>query len=91
MDLPPVIKGEIQLDINGRIDQDLSCLKCGYNVRGLLPNGVCPECGTPIGRSMYGDMLMYCDPVWVRTLVSGTNWIIAGIICYIVNSKLSHF
>jgi hypothetical protein len=35
---------------------------------------------------MYGDLLMYCDPVWIQTLASGTNWIVAGIICAIVNA-----
>jgi hypothetical protein len=26
----------------------LTCVNCGYALRGLEPSGVCPECGTPI-------------------------------------------
>lgn len=27
---------------------DLSCARCGYNLRGLSIRGVCPECATPV-------------------------------------------
>lgn len=27
---------------------DLNCAKCGYNLRGLRQDGVCPECGTSV-------------------------------------------
>ena len=33
------------------IDQDLFCVSCGYNVRGLVYGRNCPECGTQIKRS----------------------------------------
>ena len=32
----------------GAIDTDLSCVICGYNLRGLTEDLACPECGTPI-------------------------------------------
>lgn len=31
-----------------RIDFDLPCLRCGYNLRTLRVSGVCPECGEPV-------------------------------------------
>jgi hypothetical protein len=31
---------------------DLACVGCGYNLRGLTRRGRCPECGTPIRRSI---------------------------------------
>lgn len=35
--------------IEGRqIEPDLSCDRCGYNLRGLRYGGRCPECGLPI-------------------------------------------
>ncbi len=82
MDTPakPAIPGEILLDATGRIDENVHCLKCGYNLRGLLLAGVCPECGTPVGRSAQGDLLRFCSPDWVDTLASGMNWIVAGIV-----------
>ncbi len=30
------------------IGVDRPCAHCGYNLRGLTPGGVCPECGQPI-------------------------------------------
>lgn len=36
----------------GRIEHDVSCTQCGYNLRGLEPSGKCPECGTTIGASI---------------------------------------
>jgi hypothetical protein len=59
---------------------DIACVSCGYNLRGLSPDGRCPECGTAIGRSTRGDYLRFCDPGWVETLASGMNWIVAGLI-----------
>lgn len=70
----------VALDAAGRIDADLQCRSCGYNLRGLLLDGRCPECATAVGRSIHGDVLQFCDPAWVRTLASGMNWIIAGIV-----------
>lgn len=34
------------------IESDVTCVKCGYNLRGLATSGVCSECGTPIVRSL---------------------------------------
>ncbi|UCG33351.1 MAG: hypothetical protein JSU68_01725 [Phycisphaerales bacterium] len=36
----------------GEIDHDLSCIGCGYNVRGLLPSARCPECNEAIASSL---------------------------------------
>jgi hypothetical protein len=82
MNEAPVASEKLRLDGQGRLDEDIVCRKCGYNLRGLLADSVCPECGTPVGRSTHGDLLRFCDPAWVGTLASGMNWIVAGIICY---------
>jgi len=34
------------------INRDLPCLKCQYNLRGLSPDGLCPECGHSIRDSI---------------------------------------
>ncbi len=31
-----------------QIDDDIYCLKCGYNLRTLRMNGCCPECNMPV-------------------------------------------
>ena len=32
--------------------EDLPCVRCGYNLRGLKPEGNCPECGAAISKSL---------------------------------------
>ncbi len=70
----------LRLDTDGNIDEDLLCLKCDYNLRGLDPNRRCPECDMAVGRSIHGDMLRFCDPAWVERLASGMDWIRLGVI-----------
>ena len=61
------------------VDTDSPCRKCGYNLRGLWPDGRCPECGTPVGLSLHGDLLRYSDPGWVQTVARGFRLMINGI------------
>lgn len=55
------------------IDYDVACIFCGYNLRGLLPTGRCPECGSPIADSIRGDFLKFADPAWLDKLRLGTS------------------
>lgn len=48
---------------------DLSCTKCGYNLRGLDPAGRCPECNTPIAESRE-SAVRRLDADWIAGLVS---------------------
>ena len=53
---------------------DVECAECGYDLRGLLPYGNCPECGTAIYFSLDETAmkrLEKADPRWVRTLAYG--------------------
>lgn len=55
------------------------CRRCGYDLRGLRESGNCPECGTPVGRSVMGDLLRFADPVWLRKISGGLSillWLI---------------
>ena len=55
---------EVVFDEAGRIAEDLPCLRCGYNLRGLGSEAACPECASAVGQSIQGDLLRFCDPVW---------------------------
>ncbi len=46
----------------------LSCVECGYDLRGLPAEGRCPECGTPVETSRRRPLLRHADPHYVRTL-----------------------
>jgi len=56
------------LDETGRIAADVPCLCCRYNLRGLLPDGLCPECGTPI---IDKSRLRFAAPHWLKRLSRG--------------------
>jgi hypothetical protein len=44
------------------------CTTCGYDLRGATPEGRCPECGAPVGRSRDGHLLGRASPNWLRSL-----------------------
>lgn len=50
---------------------DLPCVRCGYNLRGLSPDGRCPECGADVCASLVDPgikPLTHSNPAWVRTV-----------------------
>jgi hypothetical protein len=71
--------GDLCRDSAGMIAQDLICVRCGYNLRGISPEGVCPECGTPIGRSVRGNLLEFADPDWVERISGGMKWVVGAV------------
>ncbi|MCH8807913.1 MAG: hypothetical protein IH986_17750 [Planctomycetes bacterium] len=44
---------------SGTIGTDQPCRECGYNLRSLSLDGVCPECGRPVRRSIIPDGLRF--------------------------------
>src|SRR5258708_15193103 len=66
------------------IGSDRPCLACGYNLRGLAPGGVCPECGVPIARSLRGNLLRYSSAAYLAMLHHGTFLVQASIIIQVL-------
>jgi len=62
------------VDATGRhvLAVDIFCIRCGYNLRGLLRETVCPECGGQIERSLHGRWLRFAEPSWLDSLRFGT-------------------
>ena len=73
---------KVRLDTDGYIDEDVDCSQCGYNLRGIVPSGVCPECGTPAAKAF--NALQFADPVWVNGLAGGLNWMIFSMVWSVV-------
>ncbi|MCP4593203.1 MAG: hypothetical protein GY842_20900 [bacterium] len=59
------------MDPTQPLDRNVSCHSCGYNLRGLTLEKLCPECGSAISRSVLGDQLCYSDPDWIDKLRRG--------------------
>ncbi len=60
---------------------DWFCVRCGYNLRGLSRTGRCPECNTPIPRSLRTRYLAGRSREWVRDVRDGALILAA---CYAV-------
>jgi hypothetical protein len=50
---------------------DWLCVRCGYNLRGLNRSGRCPECNTPIPRSLRTRYLAGSSHHWLRDVRDG--------------------
>lgn len=69
-DIPQIAPG---IAIDAPLASDTPCVSCGYNLRGLVPAGACPECGAPILRSVQSDVLRFADPAWLGTVCLGVR------------------
>ena len=72
---PPIVEPDIAAQSRDLTSEDVPCLNCGYNLRGLEEDGQCPECGVPIERSLHGNLLIYSSPEYVSSLHRGLTTI----------------
>ena len=74
----PVLTADIPRDEHGRLAGYVPCIGCGYNLRGLRPEDLCPECAAPIARSTMSRRLSCAPPDWLSGLVRGMSWLMLG-------------
>ena len=43
---------DLLIDPAGRLQSDLLCRACRYNLRGAMVDGACPECGQPVSSTI---------------------------------------
>jgi hypothetical protein len=60
-----------QVEPGQLVQEDRPCLVCGYSLQGLASDSNCPECGTPVDRSLRGPLLRYSSPEYLHTLHRG--------------------
>jgi hypothetical protein len=53
------------------IDADWFCVSCGYNLRSLRKSGRCPECNTPIPKSLRMRSLSCSSDNWLHLVRDG--------------------
>ncbi len=70
---PPIANANVQ-----------PCRQCGYDIKGLSPESVCPECGFPIERSLASDELKNSSPEYIASLHKGVVIILSAIIVMIL-------
>ncbi len=83
----PTLEGVTELP--AVVIDDRPCVKCAYNLCGLPGSGSCPECGTPVERSLRGDLLRYASPEYVAQLHRGVFLVQTGIIVMVLMVVLS--
>jgi hypothetical protein len=68
---------------SGVVESSVPCVDCGYDLRGLDAGGECPECGTPVARSLTGDLLADAAPGWLRTIARGQRLVSRGTVVFV--------
>lgn len=69
------------------ISGHFQCIQCGYQLAGLSPQGVCPECGTPVAESIKGDGLAFASVAYLRTIARGLSmvrWAVLLTVCVFI-------
>ncbi|MEO0515249.1 MAG: hypothetical protein AAF086_08145 [Planctomycetota bacterium] len=76
----------VRLDAEGRIDIDVHCPACDYNLRMQKVANTCPECGTAVDvvERDDTDRLALADAGWLRRIERGTRWLFVASIVTIL-------
>ena len=70
------------------VEDELPCAGCEYDLRNLPIGGNCPECGTPIARSLERGTLHHADPRWLRRLAVA-GWLVPASLAFGVAVQLA--
>lgn len=60
------------------------CFQCGYDLSGIDPSGVCPECGIPVEFSDGHGPLSAVESDALDTITRGFGNAMAGILLYVI-------
>lgn len=71
----------LPLTPDGRIDADLLCTECSYNLRTLTLDASCPECGTTVVISARRDRLIDAPERFRTSLFDGARLLKLSVVC----------
>jgi hypothetical protein len=63
------------VDAPNLVREDRFCISCGYAIVGLPVDGPCPECATPVERSLRGSLLRHANQDYLKKLARGASLI----------------
>jgi hypothetical protein len=81
---PPPGTPVVEVSRGGAVAADLPCRRCGDNLRDLPVHSRCRQCGAFVGLSLYGELLKYGHPRWVRRLSRGAGTAAWGVALTVV-------
>ncbi len=73
-DASPLAAGKDNPAATTHVDDDLYCVGCGYNLRTLRLDAVCPECASPVRQSRFSDV----HRIWLRRVHRGLSWLLVA-------------
>lgn len=76
--LPAEFRRRQPYDDRGVLTVPIECCRCGYELRGLSVQGVCPECREPVARSAVGDLLEFMPADAIERLHRGLGRVVLG-------------
>lgn len=67
------------------VDRHVACVECSYDLIGTPVEGVCPECGLRVGRSLLDTyQLTNCSRAYLRALHRGAFIIVSLIVAWLL-------
>jgi hypothetical protein len=74
--------------------EGVTCVRCGYDLRGLAGDGRCPECGLAVSRSTEaaGRELRHAPPHWLASLSWGARLVLAApVLAFVYGTFLADY
>ena len=68
---------------------DVGCVGCGYNLRTLRIDALCPECAKPVVASLRPDDLRFADTKWLRRVRAGVTSLLMAVLAVFAGLILS--
>lgn len=83
--MSPIDPNSLSVSSPLTIVDNRECVRCGYNLKGLRIDSVCPECGRAIQLKekdvpRYTDALIHAPKLWLTGLALGSTLLFASLI-----------